>query len=98
MKKITLPLLAGLVFIVQVSFADEAIDAKFEKSCKMCHATGLLNAPKVGDAAAWAPRLAQGKDVLFKHAKEGFNQMPPKGTCMDCTDEDLQKLIEKLSQ
>lgn len=77
---------------------DAAIDAKYEKSCKLCHDTGLMGAPKTGDAAAWAPRLEKGNDVLLKHAIEGFNAMPPKGTCMDCTDEDLQKLIEKMSK
>ena len=57
-----------------------------------------MGAPKVGDAAAWAPRLAKGNDVLLKHVVEGFNAMPPKGTCMDCTDEDFKKLIEKMSK
>lgn len=91
-------LLAALLSSATLStFADDPIDAKYQKSCKMCHEPGLLNAPKVGDKAAWAPRVAQGKDVLLKHAKEGFNQMPPKGTCADCTDEDLKKLIEKMS-
>lgn len=40
-----------------------------------CHANGLLNAPKYGDAAAWAPRIAKGKETLYTHAAKGFNQM-----------------------
>ena len=80
------------------AIADDALDAKFQKSCNMCHTTGLLNAPKVGDKAAWAPRLAKGKVELLKNAKNGFNQMPPRGTCADCTDEDLSKLIDKMSK
>ncbi len=92
----------ALLVAVFASFSaiadDAAIDAKYDKSCKMCHDTGLMGAPKTGDAAAWAPRLEKGNDVLLKHAIEGFNAMPPKGTCMDCTDEDLQKLIEKMSK
>lgn len=88
-----------LVLASCVAIADDAaIDAKYEKSCKLCHDTGLMGAPKTGDAAAWAPRLEKGNDVLLKHAIEGFNAMPPKGTCMDCTDEDLQKLIEKMTK
>lgn len=85
--------------ILSISFntlADDTLEAKFQK-CGICHATGVLNAPKIGDKAAWAPRLKQGKAVLLEHAKNGFNQMPPKGTCADCTDEDLAKLIDKLS-
>lgn len=81
------------------AFADDAaIDAKYEKSCKLCHDSGLMGAPKTGDAAAWAPRLEKGNDVLLKHAIEGFNAMPPKGTCMDCSDEDLKQLIEKMTK
>lgn len=97
MRKIHWLIVAALGVTCQFSTADDAIDAKYQKSCKMCHETGLLNAPKVGDKAAWAPRVAQGKDVLLKHAKEGFNNMPAKGTCADCTDDDLKKLIEKMS-
>ena len=37
--------------------------AKYDKSCKLCHATGTANAPKTGDAAAWEPRLAKGMDA-----------------------------------
>ena len=88
----------ALMMVSGVSFADDAIDAKYEKSCKLCHGTGLMGAPTIGDAAAWAPRLEKGSDALLKSVKEGFNAMPPKGTCMDCTDEDFQKLIEKMAK
>ncbi|TXD96983.1 cytochrome c5 family protein [Psychrobacter frigidicola] len=47
----------------------------YNKQCMACHATGLLNAPKYGDAAAWAPRIAKGKETLYTHAANGFNQM-----------------------
>ncbi len=52
----------------------------YESTCKACHEGGLLGAPKLGDAAAWEPRIAQGKDTLYKHSAEGFNQMPPQAT------------------
>src|SRR4029453_1055986 len=54
-------------------------EAVYKLSCSACHATGAAGAPKIGDAAAWAPRLKQGPDTLFKHAVEGFKGMPPKG-------------------
>jgi cytochrome c5 len=47
----------------------------YNKQCMACHANGLLNAPKYGDAAAWAPRIAKGKETLYTHAANGFNQM-----------------------
>lgn len=99
MMKYTSAALLALVFASCASVADDAaINAKYEKSCKLCHDTGLMGAPKTGDVAAWAPRLEKGNDVLMKHIKEGFNAMPPKGTCMDCTDEEFQKLLEKMSK
>ena len=47
--------------------------------CSACHATGVNGAPKVGDHAAWGPRIAQGKEVLYKDAIAGKGNMPAKG-------------------
>lgn len=62
--------------------------------CNVCHGTGAAGAPKVGDAAAWKPRIAQGIDTLVKHAIGGFNAMPPKGTCGDCSDAEIKAAVE----
>jgi cytochrome c5 len=51
----------------------------FTQVCSACHATGVNGAPKIGDHAAWAPRIAQGKDTLYKVAITGKGNMPPKG-------------------
>lgn len=51
----------------------------FTKVCSACHGTGINGAPKVGDHAAWGPRLAQGKEVLYMHAIGGIRGMPPRG-------------------
>ena len=51
----------------------------YKQVCSACHATGVNGAPKVGDHAAWAPRIAQGKDTLYAHAIAGKGVMPPKG-------------------
>jgi cytochrome c5 len=48
----------------------------------------------VGDSAAWAPRIAQGKDKLLANATNGLNAMPPKGLCMACSEAELQGAIE----
>ena len=57
--------------------------ALYETSCAACHNTGLGGAPKVGNKAAWAPRIAQGIDLLISHADKGFDgnagSMPAKG-------------------
>jgi cytochrome c5 len=51
----------------------------FQKVCSSCHAAGINGAPKVGDHAAWGPRIAQGKDTLYTHAINGKGNMPAKG-------------------
>lgn len=67
---------------------------RYEKYCHICHESGLAGAPKFGDKSDWAPRIAEGMDTLFEHALKGYKAMPPKGTCMECTDEELKKAIE----
>lgn len=69
-------------------------DAVYNKFCAACHTSGVLGAPKTNDAADWEPRLAQGMDTVLKHAVEGFNAMPPKGTCNDCSDDEIQAAID----
>ena len=65
--------------------AGGAIDAKasFQQACFACHGTGAAGAPKLGDKAAWGPRISQGKSTLYEHALKGFQGkagvMPPKG-------------------
>jgi cytochrome c5 len=61
----------------------------YNTTCMACHGTGAAGAPKTGVADDWAPRIAKGLDVLHKHALEGFNAMPPKGLCMDCSEEEV---------
>ncbi len=66
----------------------------YNGSCMSCHATGAAGAPKLGDTAAWAPRIAAGMDSLFNNATNGLNAMPPKGLCMTCSDEELRGAIQ----
>lgn len=68
--------------------------AIYQKACMACHASGAAGAPKFGDKAAWELRLAQGLDQLLQTAIAGKGAMPPRGTCMDCTDDDLKVAIE----
>jgi cytochrome c5 len=54
-------------------------EAVFKSICAACHDIGAAGAPKTGDKALWAPRLAQGFDTLVNHAVNGFNAMPARG-------------------
>ncbi len=60
--------------------------------CNACHGSGAAGAPKLGDKAAWAPRIALGLDGLVKSATAGKNAMPPKGGS-DATPEELARAI-----
>ena len=62
--------------------------------CFACHTTGVSGAPLLGDAAAWEPRLAKGMDVLMANTVNGINVMPAKGTCMACSDAELQAAVD----
>jgi len=67
----------------------------YQQFCFSCHATGAAGAPKVGDVAAWAPRIAQGKDVLLEKSINGMPPgMPPRGLCSLCSDEDLAAAVD----
>ena len=69
----------------------------YQGACFACHGTGALDAPKKGDAA-WQPRLAQGMDILKKHAIEGIRSMPPRGTCGDCSDDEIEAAIKFMTE
>jgi cytochrome c5 len=71
----------------------DAVDGTF---CIACHGSGVLSAPKKGDAGDWSPRLAKGMDVLTDHALNGFNAMPAKGSCMDCSDDEIVAAINHM--
>ena len=67
------------------------------KFCSACHGSGVLGAPKAGDTAAWSARHGGDLDELLKNAIAGLNAMPPKGTCADCSDEELMAAIKEMS-
>jgi len=65
----------------------------YNGSCAACHSTGAAGAPIVGDVAAWTPRLDKGLETLFSNALNGFNGMPAKGMCMDCSDDEINDAV-----
>ncbi|MDP2070066.1 cytochrome c5 family protein [Methylotenera sp.] len=61
--------------------------------CGMCHSAGLMNAPKIGDNAQWAPRIAQGYDTLVSHAINGIRTMPARGGNPALTDGEVASAV-----
>ena len=68
--------------------------AVYDKTCVVCHASGVANAPKLGDKAAWAPRIATGKDALLHSVVKGKGAMPPKAGAADLKDDDIKAAID----
>jgi len=76
-----------------VATADLTGEQVYNQACVACHGAGVAGAPKLGDKAAWAPRIAQGADMLHTHALQGFQGkagfMPPKGGRTDLSDQSV---------
>jgi cytochrome c5 len=90
--------------VAQVAVANESVtesgsensisaDKIIKANCAMCHAGGLMGAPKIGDVALWAPRIAQGKDMLINNAIKGIRMMPAKGGNSRLTDEEVAAAV-----
>ncbi len=72
----------------------------YEQVCSACHGLGIAGAPKAGDVAAWTPRLAKGKTVLYDHALHGFTgqagTMPAKGNRLDIPDAIIEEGVDHM--
>lgn len=66
----------------------------YNSVCGACHNTGVAGAPKIDDKTAWAPRVAQGKDALYKSALSGKGAMPPKGGAADLSDTEIKATVD----
>ena len=67
----------------------------YKAVCSSCHATGAAGAPKVGDAGAWAPRIAKGYDSLLTSVLKGKGAMPARGgsSPADISDYELGRAV-----
>jgi cytochrome c5 len=72
--------------------------AVYDTACAACHAAGVAGAPKLGDKAAWAPRIKQGTDALYQAALKGKGAMPPKGGQMQLPDADVKAAVDFMVQ
>lgn len=85
-----------------VATADNAAGKSvYNKTCALCHGAGVAGAPKPGDKADWGPRIAQGKDTLYKHAIEGFTgakgMMPARGGSASLSDADVKAAVDYMA-
>lgn len=71
-------------------------DAVYNSACVACHSSGAGGAPIVGDADAWAPRIAKGMDALYSAGINGIagTSMMAKGGCMSCSDAEIDAAVD----
>jgi cytochrome c5 len=77
--------------------ASPAVQKIYDTTCHSCHSAPVSGAPQLGDAKAWAPRIAQGKDTVLGHVINGYKGMPPMGLCMQCSEDDFVAVTEWMS-
>jgi cytochrome c5 len=81
--------------VVAASSGTRTGEELYTAKCSLCHGAGVLGAPKIGDASAWGPRVAARKmEGLLDHAIKGFNSMPARGTCADCSDDEIKGAVK----
>lgn len=85
--------------IIPVANAEpRAGDKVYGIACVACHGAGVAGAPRVGDAADWSARVAQGAEVLYDHAINGYSgsagYMPPKGGNPDLSDDEVKAAVD----
>lgn len=87
-------LISVLLSVSVSAFADDAGKKTYDDACTVCHAAGIAGAPKLGDAAAWAPRIETGKEALYTTALNGKGAMPAKGGRADISDDDVKAAVD----
>lgn len=83
---------------VVVEVAIEGGELIYQQACQMCHEAGVAGSPMIGDAAAWAARMEQGRDKLVSNAIGGIGVMPPKGGQSQLSDEEVASAVDFMIQ
>lgn len=66
----------------------------YNLGCAACHTAGLAGAPMFANVSQWQGRVEKGLETLVNNSYNGYNAMPAKGLCMDCTREEIQNSVQ----
>ena len=91
------PVAVAEVAPVEVAHVEKSGADVVKAGCAMCHAAGLMNAPKIGDKGQWQPRIAQGYATLVSHAINGIRTMPAKGGNPALTDGEIAAAVAEMA-
>ena len=102
LTRTALALVIALAPLAAAQAAEKAAPGKtgkevYDTVCAACHATGVLNAPKMGDQKAWKPLIAEGVNALTRTAIKGIRQMPPRGGNAALTDAEMRRAVVYLA-
>ncbi len=84
--------------VVVIEVSTEGGQLIYQQACQMCHEAGVAGSPIIGDSAAWAARMEQGRDKLVSNAIDGIGVMPPKGGQSQLSDEEVASAVDFLIQ
>jgi cytochrome c5 len=84
------PVVAAAAAVVKARSGEEV----YQLACTACHAAGIAGAPKTGDKAAWAARVAQGAATLYEHSIKGYKNMPARGGNSTLTDDEVKAGVD----
>lgn len=84
-----------VVAVAAAGGAPKSGEEVYQSACTTCHSVGMLGSPATGDKAAWAPRIAKGKETLYTHAINGFNAMPARGGA-ELSDQEVKNGVDYL--
>ena len=90
------PKVATVAAVAPAAAPAKSGKAVYDTACMACHATGAAGAPKLGDKAAWAPRIKAGMDALYASSLKGKGAMPPKGGNTALADADVKAAVDYL--
>ncbi|ETN91498.1 Cytochrome c5 [Gammaproteobacteria bacterium MOLA455] len=90
--------MAGQVVTMASASAESARSGGdiYAVNCVACHSSGVAGAPVMGDVAAWSARLEQGLETVYTNAINGIRGMPMRGTCMDCSDDEVKAAVDHI--
>lgn len=96
MKSLCIGLLGAASLLAAGSTLAASAADTYKSSCSTCHDAGVAGAPKLGDKAAWAPRMKEGKDALYKSALQGKpgTAMVAKGGFSNLSDADVKAVVD----
>ncbi len=93
MKSVVIALSTAAALMAGQAFAADG-KAIYESTCKVCHDQGVAGAPKMGDKAAWAPRIKAGEAAMIQSVTKGKGAMPAKAGNAALSEADVKASVQ----